>query len=267
MKAICSILVLVLVHRILAQETILHHHKFPNGKTSTIIVLKDEREGYAKAYDFKGKEIYHGYIRRFAGSASVSFKHHPNGMVSEAHASEHPDAGIQWYNTWTTFDDQGNKTGERHSNWDDLTTIRFHYPNDTLVQPSPSPVVKPIVQPTVKPQPSQPKPVQPNPVQKKETVECASIHVNLTQFVNHSKQRILLNINHAGKDTLIILKPGKTYHGPKYISAQISSPLGHNVRIAFNCTNKKFTIDSAHETIPQGELETLHKVHFYSRRK
>jgi hypothetical protein len=94
------------------KEQIIHHHKFPNGKTSTIAALIDNREGYAKAYNFKGEEIYSRTIRRFAGTSSVHFQHHPNGMVKKAEYSSHPDGGIQWYRSYTYFDEQGIITSE-----------------------------------------------------------------------------------------------------------------------------------------------------------
>lgn len=247
------------------KDTILHQHKFPNGKTSTICVLKDDREGYAKAYDFSGKEIYHSYIRRFGGHASVSFKHHANGMVREAHYSSHPDGGIQWYNTWTTFDEQGNKTGERHNNWDDRVTVPTHMIHDTILfkhTHAPNPIIKPDVQTPIKPKPKT-NPVQP----KKEVVECASIHQNRTYFINHSKSSILLSVSYKGKDTLIVLKPKKTFEGPTYISAQISSPIKQNVQYKFNSKKKNQVVDSVIEAVKTSELETVYRVHFYSRRK
>lgn len=135
------------------QDTILHHHKFQNGKTSTIVVLKENREGYAKAYNFQGKEIYHSDVRRFAGHASVTFKHNDNGIVKEAYYSSHPDGGIQWYRSWTTFDDQGNKIGERVDNWDDQVTVPTHRIPDSLLYSPTVPRVKPDVQPHIKPAP------------------------------------------------------------------------------------------------------------------
>jgi hypothetical protein len=262
MKQIAFLLILFTIFLSLGQkDTIIEIHKFKNGKTATIVVLKDQREGYAKAYNFQGKEIYHNYIRRYAGNASVTFTHHANGMVKEAHYSSHPDAGIQWYNTWTTFDEQGNKTGERQSNWDDRTTIPIHYLRDTTNKPYVTPK-RPQVIP-----PNKTEPIQQPSKSKQETIACAPIHKNSTFFVNHSKRRIILNINHAGKDTLVLLKSKASYPGPVYISAQISSPMNQNVRFTYNSTNKKFVIDAVAESFPSGTLETIHKVHFYARRK
>jgi hypothetical protein len=244
-------------------DTILHHHKFPNGRTSTIIVLKDNREGYAKAFDFEGKEIYNSYIRRFGGHASVTFKHHPNGMVKEAHYSSHPDGGIQWYNTYTSFDEYGNKLSERNYNWDDKVTIPHHFkPDSLLLRPPATPHVSPVVQPPIKHEPI----VHPQ-LPKKEVVRCAAIHKNTTLFVNHSRTKILLSINYQGKDTIILLKPHKTFQGPTYLSAQISSPMSQNVGFKSSCMKKECIIDSTIEVIRLGELETQHRVHLYSRKK
>ena len=56
-----NLFAVLLVFKILViwsqKEEIIHHHKFPNGKTSTICVIKDDRDGYAKAFNLKGEEI------------------------------------------------------------------------------------------------------------------------------------------------------------------------------------------------------------------
>ncbi len=243
------------------KDTILHIHKFPNGKISTLVVLKDDREGYAKAFDFSGKVIYHNYVRRFGGHSSVTFKHHPNGMVSEAHYSSQPDGGIQWYRSWTSFDDKGNKLDERHENWDDRLTIPTYKIRDSIYTSPVVPIVQPNPSPKVEPKKPEPKPDKP------ETIACAVIHRNKTAFINHSNQKILLHISHAGKDTLIVLGPRKTYSGPTYITAQIAGPLTQNIRYQFNATKKNRVIDSATDFVALSPEETLHRVHFYARRK
>ncbi len=271
MKNLFTLFYLLLSLVALSQnDTIIQQHKFPNGKTSTLTVLKNNHDGYAVAYNLEGKEIYRSYIRRFGGHASVSFKHHDNGMVKEAYYSSHPDGGIQWYRSWTTFDDQGNKTGERNDNWDDRVTVMptqiyrdsVSTPKENPKQPKPDPKKKVETTPDLPHAPT----LNPQP-KKQEVVACASIHQNKTEFVNHSNRRILLNINHAGKDTLVVLKPRKTYIGPTYISAQISSPMNQNVRIKFNCSRKNCVIDSANEVVKQEEFSTLHRIHFYARKK
>ena len=104
---------------------VLHH--FMNGGVSTKEWRdKDERFGLTTAYDHTGKEIFRYGTRRIGGHASVHFSYHPNGAVSKAEASDAPDAGIQWYRSTTTFDDQGNQTGFWEQSHEDLTTLRFH---------------------------------------------------------------------------------------------------------------------------------------------
>ena len=104
---------------------ILHH--FMNGGVSTKEWRdKDERFGRSIAYDRGGREIFSFHTRRIGGHASVHFSYHPNGAVSKAEVSDAPDAGIQWYRSTTTFDDQGNQTGFWEQSHEDLTTLRFH---------------------------------------------------------------------------------------------------------------------------------------------
>jgi hypothetical protein len=124
-------------------------------------------------------------------------------------------------------------------------------PQTTVV---PTPVV--IPEPIHNPQPPKP-----------ETVACASIHQNKTEFVNHSKHTILLSVSHQGKDTVVVLKPGKKFVGPTYISAEIASPLAHNVRFQFNPRKKNVVIDKTTSSKAIAQYETLHTVNFYGQRK
>ena len=124
-------------------------------------------------------------------------------------------------------------------------------PQTTVV---PTPVV--IPEPIHNPQP-----------QKPETVACASIHQNKTEFVNHSKHTILLSVSHQVKDTVVVLKPGKKFVGPTYISAEIASPLAHNVRFQFNPKKKNVVIDKTTSSKAIAQYETLHTVNFYGQRK
>lgn len=84
---------------------------------------KDDRWGRSWAYKSDGSVIAEHQTRRFAGHASVHFDYHPNGAISKAEFSTAPDAGIQWYRSTTTFDDQGNKTGFSEQGHDDRTVI------------------------------------------------------------------------------------------------------------------------------------------------
>lgn len=96
-------------------------HYFTNGRVSTKVwVDKDDRWGRSWAYDATGKEIFSYQTRRIAGHASAHFSYHPNGAVSKIEVSDAPDAGIQWYRSTTTYDEQGNRTGfteQGHDNY------------------------------------------------------------------------------------------------------------------------------------------------------
>jgi hypothetical protein len=97
------------------QETdsgrVVRHH-FTTGQVSTKEWTdKDGRWGRSWAYNRSGEVIFEGQTRRVAGHASVRFSYHPNGAVSKVETSDAPDAGIQWYRSTTTFDEDGNRTG------------------------------------------------------------------------------------------------------------------------------------------------------------
>ena len=98
---------------------VLHH--FKTGEVSTREWRdKDDRFGLTTAYDRTGKEIFRFGTRRIGGHASVHFSYHSNGAISKAEASDAPDAGIQWFRSTATFDDQGNQTGYWKEGHEDL---------------------------------------------------------------------------------------------------------------------------------------------------
>lgn len=232
----------------------LHFHIFINGKVSTIATIVDQREGFALAFNFSGKEIYRQSIRRYAGVASVNFKHHKNGMVRVAEYSSHPDGGIQWYRSWTYFDEEGNFIREDKQDWDERVTIQPHFtPNDSIRIYVPPKRTEPVVQPPVKPF-------------KQEVVECARIHQNHVEFVNHTRKSIMLLVQYQRTDSLSTLKSGKTHKGPTYISAEIHSPLAHNLQFkVFPKGKRKIIFDTVIETKKINENETLVLVHIYER--
>lgn len=94
-------------------ESFRYHYFQGSTKVSTVWHLPQSgQKGYAVAYNRAGEEIYRQELSRMHMIQSVRFSYHPNGAVSVARYSWHPDAGIQSGGTTTTFDDQGNKTGE-----------------------------------------------------------------------------------------------------------------------------------------------------------
>jgi hypothetical protein len=86
---------------------------------------KDERFGRSIAYDLAGREIFSYHTRRIGGHASAYFSYHPSGAISKAEASDAPDAGIQWYRSTTTFDDQGNQSGFWKESHEELMHLRI----------------------------------------------------------------------------------------------------------------------------------------------
>ncbi|HRH38049.1 MAG TPA: hypothetical protein PK760_06875, partial [Flavobacteriales bacterium] len=145
-------------------------HYFTNGKVSTKAWMdKDNRWGRSWAYKSDGTVIVDHQTRRIAGHASVHFDYHPNGAVSKAEYSDAPDAGIQWYRSTTTFDEQGNQTGFTEQGHD----------NDGLIP-------RPELRMTQKPEVTIP--------QQPETVMEQRLFVTEVYAVNASKYTCRLNV-------------------------------------------------------------------------
>lgn len=254
MKYYIAFLLLFLSHKAWVRSDTIHVFRFQNGKISTLSVMLDDREGYAKAFDLTGNEIYSEAIRRYGGHSGVTFSHHANGCLMKAEYSSQPDGGIQYYRKYTYFDDKGKKTSEMIDDWDNRVTVpKFYFQDTTSVIP-----VVPVI-PQKKEEKPKPKPIVQEPM------PCASIHKNRVEFLNHSKHKLLLSISQQGKDTIIVLKPGERHECPAYISAEIASPFNQNVRYQFNCQKKKCEVDSTTKMMSVTKDETLHTVNFYGK--
>lgn len=143
-------------------------HYFTTGQVSTREWTdKEGRFGRSLAYKRDGTVIVDHHTRRIAGHASVHFSYHPNGAVSRSEFSDAPDAGIQWYESTTTFDDQGNRTGFSEQGHDDLHVIP--HPGTTFTAP-----VEPFG-PTEE------------PVREPEVAICQKLFVNEVFVVNPTK--------------------------------------------------------------------------------
>lgn len=96
-----------------------------NGKVSTEEFHNTASDymsqGYAKAFNKEGKEIYAETTSRSGLISSVHFTYYESGAVKKAEYSSHPDAGIQWYRKMTEFDEEGNITNVVELS-DDMTT-------------------------------------------------------------------------------------------------------------------------------------------------
>lgn len=123
-------------------RVVLHH--FTTGQVSTLEWTdKDGRFGRSLAYKRDGTVIVDHHTRRIAGHASVHFEYHPNGAVSRCEFSDAPDAGIQWYRSVSTFDEQGNRTGFTEES-NELLERTFTQPIETFA-PTEDPARKPGV--------------------------------------------------------------------------------------------------------------------------
>lgn len=149
-------------------------HYFTTGQLSTVEWTdKDGRFGRSRAFKRDGTVIADHHTRRMAGHASVHFEHHPNGAVSRCEFSDAPDAGIQWYRSVSTFDEQGNRTGFTEES-NELLERTFTQPIEPLA-PTEAPVRKP------------------------EVAICQKLFVNEVFLVNTTRQ--------AGKATVKALRP------------------------------------------------------------
>lgn len=251
MERLLFIFVFVITtHLVKAQTDTLHIHYFPNGVVSTFSYLDDNREGKALAYNFEGELIYEKHIRRIHGSASVSFSHYKNGMVFKANYSSHPDGGIQWYRTYTTFNEKGEVISEFNDNYEGPWDNRI-----TLPQPDKKEEV------ILREQPTKPKPKTPN--QEQETMKCAAIHENLIEVINHTRFRIEVTFIYKNQDTTTLLKPGENLNGPTYISAEVSRPINESVNFRFTPKRKRKNIIQLVENKIVSEHTTKHIIHLF----
>lgn len=121
--------------QLLAQENFTSCTKtfFTNKKLSTKTCLdKEKHKGKAYAYNQKGEIIGQWEISRMHMYSSVHFTYHENGGVKNASYSSHPDGGIQWYKSNTSFDENGNQINFSEESHDDFEK---HIKNIPTVKP------------------------------------------------------------------------------------------------------------------------------------
>jgi len=107
----------------------LHQKRYASGRWSAYsYLLKSTGNGKAACFTPQGKTMLESSVSRNHGHHSVTFWHHPNGVVSKAEISQAPDAGIQWYRTSITFNDKGEKTGEETRSHEDLERLTLMDP-------------------------------------------------------------------------------------------------------------------------------------------
>lgn len=231
MKQSLTFVLIVLSLFSFAQKDTLHVYYFNNNQVSTIIVLEDNREGFAKAYNRIGEKIYSSNIRRFGGHASVEFKHHSNGVVREAKYFSAPDGGIQWYESTTSFDENGVKT-----NFEEFSHEHLLSPIHAMPQP--------IVQ---------------------EVVECAVIHENIIVIHNHCNFSVEYTFKNNVETKQIVVKPGEVKEVLTYISAQITQkPLDFfQIHLAPSKKRERKKLYSLSEVKKNGDSKTAYNFHVF----
>lgn len=130
------------------QDTITHRYK--SGETASMEILenrnKPDRKPFSDekvlVFNRKGDVIFDGRRRDYAGHSSVYLTYHKNGGVSRIETSTAPDAGIQWYRSQYSIDEDGKVIDFREQSNENLTKITV-----PTVQPE-KPMVKPKTLPT-----------------------------------------------------------------------------------------------------------------------
>ncbi len=140
----------------------------------------NKRFGFFEAFDSRGNSIGKWNLSRMHQYSSVQVSYHPNGAVAKVRYSSHPDGGIQWYRSETTFDSTGKKTGF----WEDS-----HDRTTTLVVPAPQ----------------VPKPNAP-PVQ--EIIQEDPLRISELWVLNTLDDSLHLSIQGAGRNLEVHLAPG-----------------------------------------------------------
>lgn len=164
---------------------------FKDKKVSTSTCYdKDNRWGKATAYNRSGKLIKEWSLRRFAGGEYVEFSFYPNGAVNVARWHSAPDGGIQWYNTTTTFAENGDIISEVHNNYDDGPSTYFKRQQETPL--------------------------------KTEVVKCAEIYSTEYMYINRCSFDVSvtsISLNRSEQKTVTV-KAGDTVAAGNYIMAE-----------------------------------------------
>jgi len=201
-------------------SVVLHHLR--TGEVSTR-EWRDKNDHWGRSWAYKrtGEVIFVGETRRVAGHASVHFSYHGNGAVSKVDVSDAPDAGIQWYNSTTTFDEHGDQTGHSEQSHEDLLSPRV-----TIIHEE---------------EPSQPVLV---PQRQAEVVACQRMFVNEVFVVNGSGWPVEITVeprdpSPALQGSKFVLAAGESRMVGTYsIGEQFGSPV-QRMKVTGTVTNKR----------------------------
>lgn len=248
MTNILTIISLVFfVNQSVAQQKPECQYAYFNGSktvsTSVCWQMPERFSGRAIAYNKKGEIISEWQISRMHMLASVHFSYYPSGAVKRAEYSSHPDGGIQWYRSFTDFDENGVVTGVTNQSHEDLIspTVNPQPIKHMVYDPSP-PVTAPpkdSVKHYIKPQPVKPEVLQeklqkPNPQPKpfeQEVMACGAIFASELWLENRTKKKITVQwfqTNSIDGSGTVEIKPGERIKVTEYINIeQYNVPLPH----------------------------------------
>jgi hypothetical protein len=232
-----------------AQLDTIHSHYFSSGEISTLITMTNQLQGIAVAYNRSGEVIYTREVRRFAGTASVQFRHYNSGAVKTANYYEAPDGGIQWYRKYTFFSEDGIVTKEQEDSHDAMQRVLVPDPEYT-----PTPFT---------PRPPKKHQEDVNVPREKEIAVCGPIHVNRVVFVNHTKRQIGLQLINSGESRMMLIDASSQTEPMEYLSMAITSPLSHNMRYTLKSFRKKITLESAITVNTKDVNTTEYVVHIF----
>ncbi len=166
---------------------------------------KDRHSGSIVAYNNKSEELFNHSLRNFGGHASVSIDYYPNGQVSKIYFSDAPDGGIQFYNSTTKFDENGNQT--------EFYETRYPYELQTILM-EPEPKENPVKEVVTE-------------TPKQEVVECAVLFKNFFEIQNATSSKVIIKVNALqnnsviGKSKTIVLEPSQKLVFDTVFTAQI----------------------------------------------
>jgi hypothetical protein len=168
--------------------------------------------------------------------------------------------------------------------WDTRVTVPKHFrPDSTMIQNPNTRPQQPLdpLSPELNPRPVVPltvprpdktdsiSPVRETPEQPKkpEIIQCANIHVNQLIFINHTRQSIMISLSYQSTDTIIRLRPGRSYLGPEYISAEISSPPNQSIRFFLKPTKSSRILENTMSIEKISDNKTNYLINIFERRK
>lgn len=244
---ITTLIICICIFSLLAQKEYKNctYTKFKNGKISTATCWDDNKYfGISTAYNMLGEKIGEWRIGRMAQIASVNFTFHANGGVHKAEYGSHPDAGIQWYRSTTTFNEKGEKVDFWEQSHDDGPSkfipehLKFEYEQ---------PIVKP---------------------KQAEVIKCAIIYTSELWIDNRTNQNIKVNWQSKSgepKKGVITIAKGKKAKITNWIMAEkYEEPLPfYDLKIT-NASGKKINAQLNNSPyINDGKLKENKKIFVY----